>query len=274
MCAFAANSLLCRIALQGQLIDPASFATLRVAAGAALLVWWLRRTGARLGAVRADWIGAASLAAYLLPFTLAYLTLPAGTGALILFGSAQLTMFAVGVYRGERFSVLCWAGLGLAVVGFIVLLAPGLAAPPAVGATLMGIAGVAWGVYSLRGQATDDPLGATAKNFLLVTPCALGINVLSVGATHVSMAGALFAIGSGTIASALGYVIWYSALRHLTALSAATVQLSVPVLAAFGGVLFLGESITPRLVGASLAILGGITVVSRQRLRPVVPAEV
>lgn len=272
MCAFAANSLLCRIALQGQLIDPASFATLRVASGAALLAWWLNRANRRL-VTPIDWIGAGSLVAYLLPFTLAYLTLSAGAGALILFGAAQLTMFAVGLYRGERFSLICWTAVVLAVCGFLVLLAPGIGAPPIAGASLMTVAGVAWGVYSLRGQRAHDPLGATASNFLLTTPCALGVNILAAGQVHFSAAGVLLALASGTIASALGYVIWYSALRRLAALSAATVQLSVPVIAAFGGVLLLGEHVTPRLLVASAAVLGGIAIVSRQRLRRVVPAE-
>ncbi len=272
MGAFAANSLLCRIALQGQLIDPASFAALRVASGAVLLVWWLYRTRGRMSGTPTDWLGAASLAVYLLPFTLAYLTLPAGTGALILFGAAQITMFGVGLYRGERFSAVCWAAFALAVTGFFALLGPGLGAPPVTGATLMGIAGIAWGVYSLRGQRAHDPLGATTKNFLLTTPFAIGASAL-IGRWHFSTEGVLLALGSGTVASALGYVIWYSALRRLEALSAATVQLSVPLIAAFGGVLFLGEQLTPRLVVASAAILGGIAVVSQQRLRRAIPAD-
>jgi drug/metabolite transporter (DMT)-like permease len=269
MVAFAANSLLCRIALANGLIDAPSFASLRIASGALLLVWLAH--GESRGAPRAptDWAAAASLAAYILPFTLAYLTLGAGSGALLLFGAAQLTMLGVGLYRGERPAPLGWCGLAAASAGFVLLLAPGADGVPLAGGALMTAAGVAWGVYSLRGRASRQPLRSTAQNFLFTLPWVLAINLAFAGGVHWSATGVALALASGTLASALGYVVWYSALPRLSAIAAGTVQLSVPVIAALGGVLLLDERLTWRLGACGLAILGGIALVGRPRAAPV-----
>ena len=205
MIAFAANSLLCRIALAGDLIDAPSFATLRIASGAVLLAWLVRRSG-RTNPAPTDWVAAVSLVVYLLPFTLAYLTLDAGSGALLLFGAAQLTMLAAGLYRGERPSSLGWIGLVAAAIGFVSLLAPGAGAPPLLGGGLMTLAGVAWGVYSLRGRRSDDPVASTARSFLFALPWVLVINLAFASQVHSTAAGAALALASGILASALGYV--------------------------------------------------------------------
>jgi len=267
MVAFAANSLLCRLALGEGHIDAASFATVRVASGALTLALIMlprwRRGGRRPG----DWRAAAMLFGYVAFFSFAYLSLSAGAGALLLFGAVQLTMFAVALRGGETFTGWSWAGLALAVGGIVYLVSPGVTAPDPLGALLMVIAGVAWGVYSLLGRHAQDPLEATANNFLLCIPGVVAVSVIFLGDMHLSGRGLALAIASGAVASGLGYVIWYAALRGLRATSAATVQLSVPVIAAIGGVILLAEPVTPRLVLASLATLGGIAIVLTHRSR-------
>jgi drug/metabolite transporter (DMT)-like permease len=265
MLAFAANAVLCRLALHNGAIDPASFSSVRVVSGAlmlALLAWphWRRS-----GLPRADWRSAAALFSYMICFSVAYLWLQVGTGTLILFVAVQLTMFVVALRRGEHFSALSWLGLGLAVLGLVYLVAPGVTAPDPLGAGLMAAAGVAWGVYTLRGQAVTDPLAATASNFLFAVPLVLAVSVPFIGRLHAAWPGVALAVASGAIASGLGYALWYSALPGLKATSAATVQLSVPVIAAFGGVLLLAEPVTLRLVLASAATLGGVAIVLRRR---------
>jgi drug/metabolite transporter (DMT)-like permease len=270
MLAFAANSLLCRLALQQASIDAASFGSVRLVSGALVLMAIVRwRRGPR-AAARTDWLAATMLWAYVAGFSFAYLTLPAGSGALILFGAVQLTMFVVGLHSGERFTALAWTGFALAVGGLLYLLSPGLAAPPLNGTLLMAAAGIAWGVYSLRGRGAGEPVAATAGNFVRAVPLALMVSVASVafaGAPHASASGLALAVASGAVTSGLGYVIWYAALPHLTSLRAATVQLSVPPLAAIGGVLLLSEALTMRLVIASAAVLGGIALVLLSRAR-------
>jgi drug/metabolite transporter (DMT)-like permease len=284
MLAFAANSLLCRLALQHGAIDAASFGSVRLASGAlalGLILLWRHRANAAdatgpsnaanaanaAGAASAparptpDWWAAAMLWAYVACFSFAYLSLSAGTGALILFGCVQLTMFAAGLRAGERFGPRAWGGFVAALAGLVYLVSPGLAAPPLLGALLMAAAGVAWGLYSLRGRRAGDPLVATGANFLRATPMALALSALSLSAFHASGPGVLLAVLSGALTSGLGYVVWYAALRGLTALRAATVQLSVPPLAALGGALLLSEALTPRLMLASAAILGGVALV-------------
>jgi drug/metabolite transporter (DMT)-like permease len=261
MLAFAANSLLCRLALQQGDIDPASFASIRLVSGAITLAVIVRFRPQRSATGHADWLAAAMLFAYVAFFSFAYLTLPAGTGALILFGAVQLTMFSVGLRAGERFGAIAWLGFALAVAGLVYLVSPGVAAPPLLGAALMAIAGVAWGVYTLRGRAVADPLTTTAGNFARATPLVLVLSLLFVANAHTNAAGVALAIASGALTSGIGYALWYAALSKLSALRAATVQLSVPLIAAFGGVAFLAEAITPRLAAASLAILGGIALV-------------
>jgi drug/metabolite transporter (DMT)-like permease len=265
MAAFAANSLLCRVALRDAHIDPATFGAFRVTSGALVLACAMRLRSRP--AATPDWRAAAMLFAYVAAFSFAYLTLPAGTGALILFGAVQLTMFAVGLAGGERFAVAGWAGLALACAGLVVLVLPGVAAPPLGGAALMAVAGAAWGAYSLRGRGVADPLAATASNFLRALPLALVLGVVCVARAHADASGVLLAIASGALTSGLGYVIWYAALRGLSALQAASVQLSVPVIAACGGTLWLDEAFTARLAVAVVAILGGIALVLTDRAR-------
>ena len=267
MLAFAANSLLCRLALRGSGIDAASFTTLRLVSGA-LTLWLIVRLSTRGQAAApagiGNWWSALALFVYAAAFSLAYLSLSAATGALLLFGMVQLTMIAQGLRKGERLHGWALAGFVLAMAGLIGLLLPGLSAPPLVGSLLMALAGVAWGVYSLRGRGAGDPTRVTAGNFMRSLPFTLALALLwlLLGLpVQVDLAGVLYAVASGAVASGLGYAIWYSALPSLKAMAAATVQLSVPAIAAVGGVLFLDESLSLRLVLASVAILGGIALV-------------
>ena len=268
MVAFAANSLLCRLALGADQIDAASFTTIRVLSGAltlALISFAQKRPPSR---ANMNWRSALALFAYMIFFSFAYISLGAASGALILFGAVQLTMFAVALSSGERFPALAWTGLAIAAAGLVYLVSPGLTAPDPLGAVLMTIAGVAWGVYSLLGRGASDPLTATTMNFILCAPLVAIVSLFSLSQLHVSPAGLAYAIGSGAIASGCGYVIWYAALRGLTAGRAATVQLSVPVIAAIGAVILLSEAITLRLVLASIATLGGVALVLVQRAAP------
>jgi drug/metabolite transporter (DMT)-like permease len=258
---FAANSLLCRAALAGggRLIDAASFTGVRLLSGALVLAVLLRGSGRRYQ--DGSWGSALALFAYAAGFSLAYVRIPAGVGALILFGCVQATMLGVGLFRGERPRVLEWLGLAMALGGLIVLRLPGATAPDPLGATLMAGAGVAWGVYSLRGRGNADPLAATADNFLRGVPMTLGLSLLAplaLGAPRATLEGVGLAVASGALASGVGYSLWYAALPHLTAMRAAVVQLAVPVVAAAGGVLLLGETLTLRLVGAGGALLCGV----------------
>jgi drug/metabolite transporter (DMT)-like permease len=271
MLAFAANSLLCRLALGQQLIDAASFTAVRVICGAAILgLMVLPRWRAKRRA-NVDWRSVAMLFVYMAFFSFAYLSLSAGSGALILFGAVQVTMFVVALRAGEHFPLWSWAGLTLAVLGLVYLVSPGVTAPNPGGALLMTIAGVAWGGYSLLGKGAADPLEATANNFIYSVPAVVIVSLLFMTDFHSSPSGLALAAASGAIASGLGYVIWYAALRRLTATRAATVQLSVPVIAAFGGVILISEPITPRLLLASAATLGGVAIVLTQRMRQVSP---
>ncbi|KRH99546.1 DMT family transporter [Curvibacter sp. PAE-UM] len=262
--AFAGNSLLCRAALQHTPIDAASFTTIRLISGA-LTLWLLVQLTRRGVTGRGSWPSALALFAYAAAFSFAYLSLPAGSGALLLFGSVQTGMIGWGLAKGEHFSMMQWAGLVLALAGLVGLLLPGLSAPPLGAALLMITAGLAWAVYSLRGKGAGDALRVTAGNFVRTVPVALLMSFVFLQSAQVDTAGALYAIASGAITSGIGYAIWYTALPHLKATSAATLQLSVPVIAAVGGILWLGEPLTLRLLLASAAILGGITLVIRQQ---------
>lgn len=267
MVAFAANSVLCRLALGAGLIDAASFASIRVFAGAAILALVL--VARRPAASRVpNWRSVSALFVYMACFSFAYLSLSAGTGALVLFGAVQLTMFTVALRRGERFSLVSWFGLLLAIAGLVYLVAPGITAPDPFGAALMAVAGIAWGIYSLFGRSAKDPTAATAWNFIYSLPLAIIMSLLFATDAAVTVRGGLLAVGSGAIASGLGYVTWYAALQGLSATSAATVQLSAPVIAAVGGVLLLAEGVSVRLVLASVATLGGVALVLLQRRRP------
>lgn len=258
--AFAGNSLLCRAALSRTHIDAASFTTVRLLAGA-LVLWMLvlLRGGAAVG--RGSWLSALALFAYAAGFSFSYLHLSAAVGALILFGAVQTTMIGYGLWQGERLRPRQLSGLALASAGLVGLLLPGLSAPPLLGALLMLAAGVAWGIYSLRGRGAGDPLKVTAGNFMRAAPMALLLSALLNGGASFDPAGVGYAVLSGALASGVGYAIWYSALPLLKSTTAATVQLSVPVIAALGGVFFLHEPLTLRLLAASTAILGGIALV-------------
>lgn len=258
--AFAGNSLLCRIALRATRIDAASFTLIRICAGAAVLCLLMRMRNVSLGKA-GNWWSALALFVYAAAFSFAYTTLPAGTGALLLFGGVQATMILWSIRKGEELRAVQMIGLVLALSGLVLLVLPGIAAPPLAGSLLMLGAGVAWGVYSLRGKKAGDPAAATAGNFVRAVPLALLLSAAFFSKMQLDRAGAGYAILSGAIASGLGYVIWYTALPALTRSSAATVQLSVPVIAAAGGMLLLGEPLTLRYAFASLAVLSGIALV-------------
>lgn len=265
--AFAANSILCRLALRDGSIDPGSFTVLRLASGA-LVLWPLARS---LAAKRdpGSWRSGLALFAYAAAFSFAYLGLTAGTGALLLFGAVQVTMIVAGLWGGERPHPVQWAGFLGAVAGLVVLVAPGITAPPPVASAMMLAAGIAWGVYSLRGRGVADPIAATASNFARSVVPVLLLGLVGIGRLDVTPKGAALAIASGAVTSGMGYVVWYAALRGLTATRAAMAQLAVPAIAAIGGVVLLGESISPRLVAGSAAILGGVglAVAWRERAR-------
>jgi drug/metabolite transporter (DMT)-like permease len=265
MLAFAANSLLCRLALGQDLIDAASFATVRVISGAVTLGLIVLPRWRDRGHSALDWRSALMLCIYMAGFSFAYVSLSAGTGALILFSAVQLTMFAVAMRGGEHFPLPSWLGLAIAVAGLVYLVSPGLTAPDPLGAVLMALAGVAWGVYSLRGRGAADPLESTANNFIGAVPMVIAVSLLFIRELRVSAAGLALAVTSGAATSGLGYVAWYAALRRLPRTRAATVQLSVPVIAALGGVVLLAEPVTLRLLLASAATLGGVWIVLAQR---------
>lgn len=261
MLAFSANSILCRLALAHASIDPASFTLIRIASGAVTL-WLILAVSGRARVVAGSWRAGLALFSYAAAFSFAYISLSAGSGALLLFGAVQATMVTTGLVRGERLAGLQWTGFIAALGGLAALLAPGVSAPPFVGAGLMLTAGVAWGAYSLFGRGATDPLAATGGNFLRALPMAVAL--LAVGATFgvkADASGIVYAILSGAVASGLGYSIWYAALPGLSPAQGASVQLSVPVITAVAGTLMIGEAITIRLALCSIAILGGIALV-------------
>ena len=272
MLAFAGNSLLCRLALKGTQIDAASFTLVRIAS-AALVLWVMLR--ARISHARADtrragnWVSALALTVYAAPFSYAYVRLAAGTGALLLFGAVQATMIGYGIAIGERLAAMQWLGLLLALGGLVWLVLPGLAAPDPFSSALMIAAGVGWGVYSLRGRGRSDPVAETAGNFRRALPFVLAVSALALAFAHArfDVAGFAYAVASGALTSALGYVIWYAALKGLKPATAATIQLSMPIIAAAGGVLLLGEPLTARLAASAVAILGGIALVVSSKRR-------
>jgi drug/metabolite transporter (DMT)-like permease len=262
MIAFAANSLLCRAALGGGHADAATFTTLRLLGGAAALGLLARIRGAPAPPSRFAWGSAVALFAYASAFSLAYTRIPAGVGALLLFAAVQLTMIGAGLVRGERPRPLEWVGLALSLAGLLLLTRPGLARPEPMGAGLMLAAGAAWGLYSLRAHGHGDVVAVNAASFARALPLSLAAGAVAalLGTTALDPAGVGLALASGVIASGLGYVVWYAAVRGLTATRAAIVQLSVPPLAAVGAVVFLDESFSPRLLMASVLILGGIAL--------------
>lgn len=269
MLAFAGNSLLCRLALRDTALDPASFTGVRLLAGA-LTLWLLLRLGSQPAKKGGSWAGACALFVYAAGFSFAYRQLDTGVGALLLFGAVQLGMLLHGLRRGERLGAWGCGGLLLALGGLVALLLPGAGAPAPGGAALMLLAGLAWSVYSLLGRGAVDPLAATAGNFLRAIPLALLLGLALAAHSQPDPLGLCYALLSGALTSGLGYAVWYSALRGLGSLQAATVQLSVPILAALAGALLLGEALSLRLVLAALAVLGGIALVlGTERVVPV-----
>ena len=258
--AFAGNSLLCRFALRETRIDPATFTLIRIVSGALALQLIVRMRQPSLRKA-GSWLSALALFAYVAGFSFAYMSLSAGTGALLLFGAVQATMITWALRSGERLNLLQRLGVLVALAGLVALVLPGIAAPPAVGSLLMCGAGIAWGIYSLRGQKVGAPLLATTGNFSRAIPLAAALSLACLPWARFDRAGFGYAILSGAITSGVGYTIWYTALPSLSAASAASLQLSVPILAAAGGILFLREPITLRFLLASLAVLGGIALV-------------
>jgi len=263
--AFAANSVLCRMALREAHIDPASFMSIRLLSGAATM-WLLVRRRPGGPALGGNWPSAAVLIVYAIAFTFAYVGLTAGTGALLLFGAVQVVMIAAGFRRGERVDRTIVAGWVTAVTGLILLLFPGMSAPPVLDAVLMLIAGVAWGLYSLHGRLSTDALADTAGNFVRVVPATLLVSALFWARHSADIEGVGLAMLSGAVASGLGYVAWYTALPKLGAIAAANAQLAVPVIAALAGVVLFGEPITARLAAASVLVLGGSALAVRRNL--------
>jgi len=260
MIAFAGNSLLCRVALKYTGIDAASFTFIRIFSGA-LVLWlivWLRRS-ARSGS--GNWPSALALFAYAASFSFAYTRLPAATGALLLFGAVPATMIGYGICTGERLQLRQTAGLTIAIGGMVVLFLPGLATPSLYGSALMITSGIAWGVYSLLGKGPGDAIRVTAGNFLRAAVFAAALSLALLPWTSLDHSGIGYAVASGALASGVGYAIWYAAVRGVKATRAATVQLSVPVITTVGGVMFLSEALTYRVVEASMAILGGVALV-------------
>ncbi|HTA66323.1 MAG TPA: DMT family transporter [Xanthomonadaceae bacterium] len=260
MVAFAGNSLLCRLALKDTGIDAASFTSIRIVSGA-LVLWLIVRLRGAARSAEGNWPSAFALFAYAACFSYAYVELPAGIGALLLFGAVQATMIGFGLWNGERFGIRRSAGLACAFGGLVGLMLPGVSAPPLFASASMVAAGCAWGVYSLRGRTAADATAATSGNFLRAVPFAIALAAIAWPRLSLDRTGTCYAIASGALTSGIGYAIWYTALRGLKATSAAVVQLSVPVLAAMGGIILLGESSSLRLALASVAILGGIALV-------------
>lgn len=263
---FAANSLLCRVALTRTMIDPASFTFVRIVSGA-LALWLIARFRGAALRHHGNWVSAGSLFLYCASFSLAYLALTAATGALILFGMVQITMIGHGLWSGERPSARQIVGLIVAFGGLCWLVLPGLSAPPLQGSLLMMVAGSAWGAYSIRGKGSADPTLATAGNFLRAAPFAVGFGLLAFPWLSLDAVGVLYGVTSGAVASGLGYAVWYTALGGLSSTQAATAQLTVPAIAAGGGALFLAEPITWHLIVSSVAILGGVVVVALDKQR-------
>lgn len=260
--AFASNSVLCRWALAEGSIDAASFTGLRLLSGALVLLVIIRfcHPGAQWQA-KGSWLSGFLLFLYAIAFSFAYNTLSTGTGALILFASVQITMIRVSMAYGNRLRFSEWLGVSIAFAGFLYLVLPGVSRPSWSGLLLMALAGAAWGLYSLRGRASENPLLDTAHNFTRTVPLVVLVMLLAVGSAHYSVEGVVLAVVSGGIASGIGYAVWYAALKGLSASQAAVVQLLVPIIAAAGGVIFVSEPVTQRLMLAAMLILGGILLV-------------
>ncbi len=262
--AFAANSVLCRMALGDDLVDPVTFTAIRLSGGAIALslIFWMTRKKESSQLLEGAWRSAIALYGYALAFSLAYVSLSSGTGALILFGAVQITMLLAAFRSGEQMGAIQWTGFCVAIAGIIYLVSPGIAAPDLKGALLMMISGMAWGMYSIAGKSVKSPIAMTTGNFIraaiMMVPTSIIALVLAM--SSVSTYGVALALTSGVVTSGMGYVIWYKVVPMLTTTQAAVVQLLVPLLAALGGVIFIGEQFTVRLALASLLILGGVVL--------------
>lgn len=266
MLAFAGNSILGRLALKTTSIDPATYMSLRLISAAAMLTLILRFR-ATPKPVAGNWLSALALFAYAVGFSLSYMNLTTGTGALLLFAAVQITMIGLSLWRGEKMSPVQILGIVIAFAGLVTLLLPSIDTPPLAASALMIGAGVAWGIYSLRGRGAGDPTAVTAGNFLRTVPMTVIFSVLMISHMQIANTGVIYALLSGAITSGVGYSIWYAALPLLKPLQASIVQLSVPIIAAFGGIIFAGEGLTLRLVLAATAVLGGILLVTLEKGR-------
>lgn len=260
--AFAGNSVLCRLALAGDEIDAGSFTVIRLLSGIAVLLAILMASkGSKASTTKGSWLASLMLFVYALTFSYAYISLDTGVGALILFGSVQLTMILLGLISGNRLCSLEWVGVLIAFSGFVYLVKPSLTTPSLSGFVLMTIAGVAWGVYTLKGRESSNSISDTTYNFIRTLPFVIVLLAFIINGAHLSQKGVVLAVLSGALASGVGYAVWYVALRGLSVTQAAVVQLLVPIIAAVGGVLFANEIISLRLVLASFMVLGGILIV-------------
>jgi len=260
--AFAANSVLCRLALGDESIDAAGFTVIRLLSGAVVLSIILIFSSNKNSTLsRGSWSASVMLFVYAIAFSFAYIALDTGTGALILFGAVQVTMILMALISGYRLHISEWLGVALAFFGFVYLVLPGVTAPPLFSFSLMTIAGIAWGLYTLKGKGSSNPLADTTYNFLRTTPLLIILTFATLQNLHLTFEGILLAVLSGGIASGIGYTMWYIALAGLSATQAAVIQLLVPIIAAFGGVIFVSEAITFRLAFAALMILGGVLLV-------------
>lgn len=262
MVAFAANSLLCRMALKETGIDAASFTTVRLLSAAAML-WLVMRWQQQAPLKHGTWRSALALFIYAAALSFAYRTIDTGAGALMLFGAVQLTMILAGLIAGERMGALQSMGIAAAMVGLVLLVSPGVEAPSVLDSILMLASGIAWGVYSLFGRGLSNPSAATAGNFLRTVPLTITLSLLALPWLRLDARGILYAVLSGALTSGLGYVMWYRVLQHIRVMTASTIQLSAPVVATLAGIVLLGESLTRDLLVASLLILGGIWLVLR-----------
>jgi drug/metabolite transporter (DMT)-like permease len=261
MIAFAANSVLCRMALNEEAIDPASFTSIRLISGATILLLLVYASKSKnKSSSKGSWVSGGILFIYAVTFSFAYVSLDTGTGALIAFATVQITMITSALFQGNKMNSSEWVGLILAFGGFVYLVFPGVTAPSLSGLLLMILSGMAWGIYSLRGKSSLHPLNDTAFNFLRAIPFVIILLLLSIDKIQATPHGITLAIISGALTSGIGYTIWYMALKGLSAIHASIVQLIVPVIAATGGVLFLSEIISIRLLIASILILGGISI--------------
>jgi drug/metabolite transporter (DMT)-like permease len=262
MIAFAANSVLCRLALKETSIDPASFTTMRILSAVAML-WFLMRWQQQSPLKHGSWRSALALFIYAATLSFAYRTIDTGAGALMLFGAVQATMLLAGYIAGERMSNWQSFGFAAAMAGLVILMLPGAHAPSVLDSVLMLASGIAWGIYSMFGRGSANPAASTSGNFLRAVPLTIGLSLLAMPWLRPDAYGALYAMLSGSLSSALGYVLWYRVLQHMRAMTASTVQLSAPVIAALGGIVLMNEKATPSLLISSVLILGGIALVLR-----------